>query len=265
MKALPVYLQWLILLACSLALGLILQHYHVPAALLLGPMMVGLVMALSGARIAISPKVFIGCQAILGCMIAGALSPSILSVLVSDWLPVVLTLAVTLLASGLSGWLLVRFSSLPGPTGAWGGASAMVAVGAILGRRLRIPAGPLLLPMVAGATLHATGTLTLQVPEWLLALAYAFIGWSVGLRFTSAIVLLALKTLPQMLASIAGLMLLCGAMDKIGAKGAQNALTGAIVTHWSAYQIVSGGGGEMMPPIVMQLRARYGNLVATAQ
>lgn len=107
MKALPVYLQWLILLACSLALGFILQHYHVPAALLLGPMMVGLVMALSGARIAISPKVFIGCQAILGCMIAGALSPSILSVLVSDWLPVVLTLAVTLLASGLSGWLLV--------------------------------------------------------------------------------------------------------------------------------------------------------------
>ncbi|WP_074012034.1 AbrB family transcriptional regulator [Candidatus Sodalis sp. SoCistrobi] len=278
MKALPVYLQWLILLACSLALGFILQHYHVPAALLLGPMMVGLVMALSGARIAISPKVFIGCQAILGCMIAGALSPSILSVLVSDWLPVVLTLAVTLLASGLSGWLLVRFSSLPGPTGAWGaspgGASAMVAmagdfgadvrlvafmqylrvlfvataaavahialgeqgavapavtwfppldarfiatlavaaVGAILGRRLRIPAGPLLLPMVAGATLHATGTLTLQVPEWLLALAYAFIGWSVGLRFTRAIVLLALKTLPQMLASIAGLMLLCGAM-----------------------------------------------------
>lgn len=186
-----------------------------------------------------------------------------------------LTLVVTLLASGLSGWLLVRFSSLPGPTGAWG-ASAMVAmagdfgadvrlvafmqylrvlfvataaaavahialgeqgavapavtwfppldarfiatlavaaVGAILGRRLRIPAGPLLLlPMVAGATLHATGTLTLQVPEWLLALAYAFIGWSVGLRFTRAIVLLALKTLPQMLASIAGLMLLCGAM-----------------------------------------------------
>ncbi|CRL46695.1 hypothetical protein SGGMMB4_05520 [Sodalis glossinidius str. 'morsitans'] len=30
--------------------------------------MVGLVMALSGSRIAISPKVFIGCQAILGCM-----------------------------------------------------------------------------------------------------------------------------------------------------------------------------------------------------
>ncbi|RLR17759.1 AbrB family transcriptional regulator, partial [Sodalis-like symbiont of Bactericera trigonica] len=40
-----------------------------------------------------------------------------MAVLVSDWLPVVLTLAITLLASGLSGWLLVRFSSLPGPTG----------------------------------------------------------------------------------------------------------------------------------------------------
>lgn len=94
---------------------------------------------------------------------------------------------------------------------------AVAAVGAILGRRLHIPSGPLLLPMVAGATLHATGTLTLQVPEWLqaLALAYAFIGWSVGLRFTRAIVLLALKTLPHMLASIAGMMLLCGLLTKL--------------------------------------------------
>jgi len=279
MKRLPPIAQWAILLFCSLALGFILQHFNFPAALLMGPMLVGVVMALCGATISIDPRIFIGCQSILGCMIALTLSPGILTVLLSDWLLVLMVLMLTLLASGLSGWLLVRFSSLPGPTGAWGsspgGASAMVAMagefgadvrlvafmqylrvlfvaaaaamvahlsmengagvapviewfpsldwrfaatlaiaaaGAWLGKRLHIPAGALLIPMLVGAVLHVTGTLSMQVPEWLLALAYAFIGWTVGLRFTPAIVLLALKTLPQMVVSIVGLILLCGFM-----------------------------------------------------
>ncbi len=65
---------------------------------------------------------------------------------------------------------------------------------------------------ILGAALHSTGTLTLQTPEWILALAYAFIGWSVGLSFTRPIFLLAIRTLPQMMASIVGLMVLCGGM-----------------------------------------------------
>ncbi len=271
--------QWAILLSCSLALGFALQYFNFPAALLMGPMLVGVVMALCGATITVSAGIFVGCQAVLGCMIALTLSPGILTVLLSDWLLVLVVLVLTLLASGLSGWLLVRFSSLPGPTGAWGsspgGASAMVAMsgefgadvrlvafmqylrvlfvaaaaamvahlsmgdqtgaaaavvwfpplgyrfaatvaiaiaGAWLGRKLHIPAGALLIPMLVGATLHVTGTLSMEVPQWLLALAYAFIGWTVGLRFTPAIVMLALKTLPQMVASIIGLILLCGFM-----------------------------------------------------
>ncbi|PPS64977.1 hypothetical protein CRX72_01410 [Pantoea sp. BRM17] len=65
---------------------------------------------------------------------------------------------------------------------------------------------------LTGATLQGSEIATLQVPEWLLALAYALIGWSVGLRFTRPIFLLALRTLPQMLASILGLMVLCAAL-----------------------------------------------------
>lgn len=38
------------------------------------------------------------------------------------------------------------------------------------------------------------------------------IGWSVGLRFTRAIFLLALRTLPQMVVSIVALMLFCGGL-----------------------------------------------------
>ncbi|WP_130833175.1 AbrB family transcriptional regulator [[Erwinia] mediterraneensis] len=276
MERLPLQLQWTMLLVASLLLGFLLQYFHVPAALLLGPMIVGVVMGLSGASLRIDKRLFTLAQAVLGCMIAQSLSPSILTPLLNNWPVVLAVLLLTLAASGLSGFLLVRFSDLPGPTGAWGsspgGASAMVAMagdfgadprlvafmqylrvlfvataaavvariglgddtqhlnlvwfpalnggfgvtllvmigGAWLGQRLRIPAGALLLPAFIGATLHTTGTATLQVPEWLLALAYALIGWSVGVRFTRPIFLLALRTLPQMLISIIGLMLLCG-------------------------------------------------------
>lgn len=88
----------------------------------------------------------------------------------------------------------------------------VILLGAFLGQKLRIPSGALLLPAVIGATLHGSGTLTLHVPEWLLALAYALIGWTVGLRFTRPVFLLALRTLPQMIASVISLMILCGAM-----------------------------------------------------
>lgn len=271
--------QWALLIGVSLLLGFVLQYFHVPAALLLGPMIVGVVMGLLGATLRIDKRLFILCQAVLGCMIAQSLSPSVIEPLIADWPIVLAVLLLTMAASALSGFLLVRYSDLPGPTGAWGsspgGASAMVAMaadygadarlvafmqylrvlfvataaaivariglgddaqhaapqvwfpaldmrfvitlavmllGAWLGQRFRIPAGALLIPALAGAALQSSGTVQLQIPEWLLASAYALIGWTVGLRFTPPIFRLALRTLPQMLASIIGLMLLCGAM-----------------------------------------------------
>lgn len=321
MKHLPLTAQWAMLLFCSLAVGFTLEYFHFPAALLIGPMLVGVVMALSGATIHISPHIFIGCQSVLGCMIALTLSPTIFHVLLSDWPLVLVVVVMTLLASGLSGWLLVRFSSLPGPTGAWGsspgGASAMVAMagefgadvrlvafmqylrvlfvaaaaalvahismadqgapaailwfpaldyrfaatvfvaatGAWLGRKLHIPAGALLIPMLAGATLQVTGTLSIQVPQWLLALAYAFIGWTVGLRFTPAIVMLALKTLPQMVASILGLILLCGLM----AWGLTLLLPVDLLT---AYLATSPGGLDTMAIIAAGSHADIGFVMA---
>ncbi|MFD1803877.1 AbrB family transcriptional regulator [Mixta tenebrionis] len=279
MEHLSTRLQWALLLGTSLLLGFLLQYFHVPAALLLGPMIVGVTMGLLGSTLRISKRLFILCQAVLGCMIGQSLAPAVMDTLLSDWPVVLAVLLMTLAASGLSGFLLVRYSELPGPTGAWGsspgGASAMVAMagdygadvrlvafmqylrvlfvataaavvariglgdnaqgatalqwfpaldmrfaatlgvmllGAFLGQRFRIPSGALLLPALLGATLQSSGTLMLQLPEWLLAAAYALIGWTVGLRFTRPIFRLALRTLPQMLAAIFGLMLLCGGM-----------------------------------------------------
>lgn len=276
--------QWGLLVLASLSIGTLLQFYHVPAALLLGPMIIGVILGLKGASVRVPKRGFTLAQSILGCMIAQSLSPTILPTLLQDWPLVVSILCAVLLASTLSGWLLVRFSQLPGPTGAWGsspgGASAMVAmsadfgadvrlvafmqylrvlfvataaavvariglgdvsahntvvwfpalsshfvttvglvlVGAYLGPRSRIPAGALLLPMIIGAPLHSSGVMPLQVPEWLLAIAYTLIGWSVGLRFTPAIFRLALNTLPQIILSIIGLMLFCALLALIVTK-----------------------------------------------
>ena len=50
--------QWFILVVSSLILGIIFQTFHVPAALLLGPMIIGVIMGLLGASVRIHPLFF---------------------------------------------------------------------------------------------------------------------------------------------------------------------------------------------------------------
>lgn len=77
-------------------------------------------------------------------MIAQNLTGSILTTLALYWPVVLLVLLVTLLSSAIVGWLLVRYSSLPGNTGAWGsspgGAAAMVAMAQDYGADIRLVA-----------------------------------------------------------------------------------------------------------------------------
>lgn len=65
---------------------------------------------------------------------------------------------------------------------------AVVALGVALGTVLRVPAGPLLLPLFIGTVLHLCGYATFQLPEWLLVIGYALIGWSIGLGFTRPLI-----------------------------------------------------------------------------
>ena len=85
---------------------------------------------------------------------------------------------------------------------------AIAAGGALLARRWRVPAGAMLLPMLAAGVLQGVAGLTIELPPWLLALAYGVIGWSIGLRFTSAIVQHAWRALPLVLGAIAVLIVL---------------------------------------------------------
>lgn len=98
----------------------VLFWFHLPAALLLGPMIAGISLSLRGAAIRVPRPFFIAAQAIIGCMIARSLTPSIFGVLLANWALVLLILFSTLAISALAGWLLVRYSDLPGATGAWG-------------------------------------------------------------------------------------------------------------------------------------------------
>lgn len=89
-------------------------------------------------------------------------------------------------------------------------AAALAA--ASVGARLRIPAGTMLLPLVATTVLHVMGYITLQLPEWLLALGYGMIGWRIGLSFTRRILRHAASALPQIAGSILVLMAFSGGL-----------------------------------------------------
>ncbi|MGU5252527.1 AbrB family transcriptional regulator, partial [Escherichia coli] len=104
-------LQWGMLCVLSLLLSIGFLAVHLPAALLLGPMIAGIIFSMRGITLQLPRSAFLAAQAILGCMIAQNLTGSILTTLAVNW-PIVLTiLLVTLLSSAIVGWLLVRYSS----------------------------------------------------------------------------------------------------------------------------------------------------------
>lgn len=136
--------HWLILLLLSVLFSSLLLRIHLPAALLLGPLIAGLILSLRGVKLSIPRPCYLAAQAIVGCMIARAINPSVFGVLFNNWALVLAILLTTLAISGLTGWLLVRYSALPGATGAWGsspgGASAMVVMAQEYGADVRLVA-----------------------------------------------------------------------------------------------------------------------------
>src|SRR4051812_8828592 len=87
---------------------------------------------------------------------------------------------------------------------------ALAGAGVVLGHRLRVPAGPLLVPLCLGIVLQDTGVITIALPPWLLAMSYAVIGWSIGLGFTRSILAHAAQAFPRVIASTLTLIAVCG-------------------------------------------------------
>ncbi|MBO0757714.1 MAG: AbrB family transcriptional regulator, partial [Bradyrhizobiaceae bacterium] len=269
--------RWGALAILSLLFVAALELLNLPAALFLGSMAAAAVLAIANTGLHVPPRLFVGAQAVLGCMIARAFPLSIFAEVAHDW-PIFLGGVLSVIAaSAFLGWLLTRWQVLPGSTAIWGASpgaatamtlmaesygadirlvalmqylrvvvvavlatvvarlysaasgpaphvdwfpqidwlpfaatAAVIIVCAIVGSLLRIPAGPLLAPMVVGAVLQDAGIVRIELPPWLLALAYLLVGWSIGSRFDRPILAHAAKTLPRLLASILCLVAVCG-------------------------------------------------------
>jgi membrane AbrB-like protein len=122
----------------------------------------------------------------------------------------------------------------------WSGFAASLAIafgGAWLGVRCRVPAGGLLLPLAAGVLLQQFAQVPIELPPLLLALAYAFVGWTIGTRFDRQVLAASLRSLPKVLFAIVLLIVLCGGL-------------GALLVRWAhvdpltAYLATSPGGAD---------------------
>jgi uncharacterized protein len=97
--------------------------------------------------------------------------------------------------------------------------------------------GSIALSLVAAVLLSHHGRLTIELPHWLLAVTYAFVGWRIGLRFTRPLLAHALRALPRILMCTLALIVACagiGAMFVV--------LAG--VDPLTAYLATSPGGAD---------------------
>jgi membrane AbrB-like protein len=104
---------------------------------------------------------------------------------------------------------------------------------------MRISAGALLLPLIAGVILVHTGLMTIVLPRWLMAMAYAFIGWRIGLRFTRPLLLNVAKAFPRVLICTATLIAICAGLGAL-------LVVIAGVDPLTAYLATSPGGADSM-------------------
>ena len=302
---------WAFLLLLSAAMAWCFALVHLPAAVLLGCMVAGIVLTTRGALLRVPVSGFALGQGVLGCLMASSLKPEALMRVSADW-PLFLVVTTSVIAaSAVLGWVLMRSKVLPGTTAVWGlapgAASAMVlmaesygadvrlvafmqylrvalvtavaalvarlwttpatgltaaavpwlavssvphvaltlavaVVGAWLGRSLKLPGGAMVLPLLLASTLQALGLMVIEQPPGVLALAYAVIGWSIGLRFTRAILRHALRALPQVLGCIVLLM-------TVGVLLATSLFWLAGIDPLTAYLATSPGGADSVAVI----------------
>jgi membrane AbrB-like protein len=130
----------------------------------------------------------------------------------------------------------------------WLAATLALAVGsAVVAARLPIAAGALLVPLVLGVVLQDAFGMRIELPPMLLAVSYAMVGWSIGLRFTRPILVYTARVLPRMIASILVLVAICGAMGGV-------LVWLADVDPMTAYLATSPGGADSVAIIAASIK-----------
>jgi len=135
---------WILLIGASSLFGVLLHLAGFPASFLLGPMLVAIGFAAKGANLYVPRPYLLSSQAIVGCLVAKSLDPSIIGTIAGDWGAILLVVATTVCASTFAGWVIARTGLLPGTTAAWGcspgAATGMVAMAEEFGADPRLVA-----------------------------------------------------------------------------------------------------------------------------
>jgi membrane AbrB-like protein len=273
----PPAAQWAALAALSAVIGWVWITVGLPAGLLMGPMIAGIVFGVNGVRLEVPQWPYLGAQGLIGAMVSASITPGIVGSLTHEWVLFCSIMTATVLGAAGIGWLISRSGLIPGATAVYGtapgaatammllgeaegadarlvafmqysrvllvafgaaivarfwagGASgvrapgpwltvhwgnlgmvlALAALGQQVARWLRVPAWALLGPMLLLSTLHAGGWLAIDLPRWILAAAYALLGWHIGLGFRREFLRHAGRTLPVVVGAALCLMSLCG-------------------------------------------------------
>lgn len=149
--------EWLLLTIGSVATAIALNAAGLPAAWLLAPMVVAIGAAAAGMRARLPNFVSVAAQALIGCLIAHAVTPDIFATLLHDWVLFLVTTSATIIASAFLGYLLARGGVVPGSVAIWGsspgGATAMVIMAQAWGADVRLVAVMVYLRVVMVAVL----------------------------------------------------------------------------------------------------------------
>src|SRR5580704_11148530 len=107
-------------------------------------MIAGILLAVAGSNLRVPQRFVLIAQAVIGCMIARSIPPTIIGEMLRDW-PLFLTVVIAVIAaSSTLGWLLTRWRVLPGTTAVWGSspgaATAMMLMAGAYGADIRLVA-----------------------------------------------------------------------------------------------------------------------------
>ncbi len=179
LSRLPRRLRWGLLLVSSGLLAALLTWARLPAALMLGPMIAGILMENGGAELRVPEVPFNTAQAILGCMITRILKPEIIHSFEKQWLLFLGIGLSVIVASCLLGWAISKLRILPETTAIWGllpgAASAMMIMADAYGadarlvafmQYLRVVMVALLASMIGRFWVHAPGTAAIAPALW---------------------------------------------------------------------------------------------------
>src|SRR5580704_3272959 len=142
LSTLPVFARWGVLIALSVLFAALLTWARLPAALLLGAMLAGILVENGGAGILVPQLPFGFAQAVVGCMIARVLTSTILHSFLHQW-PLFLGISLlVIVASCVLGWIISKLRILPETTAIWGllpgAASAMMVMADAYGADARL-------------------------------------------------------------------------------------------------------------------------------